>query len=410
MAKRRSGLESLADTVEGEENKFRRKRKKKRNENSFSLASNTFQEIYILHSEVLGQGAYAIVQSCVNRMTSMEYAVKIIEKGIGYSRVRVLREIELNYKCQGHRNIIQLVEFFEEEDRFYLVFEKGCGGQLTHHLAIKGPFSEDDAATVIREIASALVFLHKRGVAHRDLKPENILCSDPTKMFPVKICDFDLGSAGDLISQCRSSTTPVLTSPVGSAEFMAPEIVGAFVDDTERCVRYDKKCDIWSLGVLLYILLSGSAPFQGDCGKKCGWDKGEPCEECMVLLFRNIYRGSYSLDTDMWKHVSGEAKDLIIKLLVIDSKSRMSAENILEHPWLTKYKHFPSTKTDEDIPGLSQETEETVKTVSVQHLGSAVVQPFLQLSSPEESRMIRRRKALKRNGIQKQSVNVDRNN
>ena len=67
----------------------------------------------------------------------MEYAVKIIEKGIGYSRVRVLREIELNYKCQGHRNIIQLVEFFEEEDRFYLVFEKGCGGQLTHHLAIK---------------------------------------------------------------------------------------------------------------------------------------------------------------------------------------------------------------------------------------------------------------------------------
>ena len=88
-------------------------------------------------SEVLGQGAYAVVQSCINRLTGKEYAVKMIEKSLGYSRVRVLREIELNYKCQGHQNIIQLVEFFEEEDMFFLVFEKGNGGQLTSHLAIK---------------------------------------------------------------------------------------------------------------------------------------------------------------------------------------------------------------------------------------------------------------------------------
>eukprot|EP00092_Neocalanus_flemingeri_P011079 GFUD01011927.1.p1 GENE.GFUD01011927.1~~GFUD01011927.1.p1 ORF type:complete len:328 (+),score=72.80 GFUD01011927.1:389-1372(+) len=324
---------------------------------------------------------------------------------MGYSRVRVLREIELNYKCQGHRNIIQLVEFFEEEDMFYLVFEKGRGGQLTHHLASKGNFSEEEAAMVIREISSALAFLHARGVAHRDLKPENILCSHQTEMFPVKICDFDLGSAGDLTSQCFSSTTPVLTSPVGSAEFMAPEIVGAFVDDNERSVRYDKKCDTWSMGVLLYILLSGSAPFQGDCGNKCGWDRGDPCEECLGLLFRNIYRGSYCLDTDMWRHVSGDAKDLIRKLLVRDSKQRMSAEGILDHPWLVRYKDIPPTEAD--IPTLPLQTEENVKIVPDKECRPVRVNQgcFLQLSSPEESRMIRRRKALKLNGRGKQSAN-----
>merc|ERR1719357_829027 len=91
-----------------------------------------------------GQGAYAVVKSCTNRLTGQVYAVKIIEKVVGYSRAKVLREIELNYKCQGHNNIIQLLEFFEEEDKFYLVFEKAHGGQLTEHLAKKGRFSEEE--------------------------------------------------------------------------------------------------------------------------------------------------------------------------------------------------------------------------------------------------------------------------
>ena len=96
-----------------------------------------YQDIYHLTEEVLGQGAYAVVKSCTNRLTGQVYAVKIIEKVVGYSRAKVLREIELNYKCQGHKNIIQLIEFFEEEDKFYLVFEKADGGQLTEHLANK---------------------------------------------------------------------------------------------------------------------------------------------------------------------------------------------------------------------------------------------------------------------------------
>jgi len=335
-----------------------REKKKKRNENSFSLATSHFKEIYHLTEEVLGQGAYAVVRSCTNRLTGQVYAVKIIEKVVGYSRAKVLREIELNYKCQGHNNIIQLLEFFEEEDKFYLVFEKAHGGQLTEHLAKKGRFSEEEARNVFLDVTLALAFLHKRGVAHRDLKPENILCSSWQEMFPVKLCDFDLGSAGD--NTATTFTTPDLTSMVGSAEFMAPEIVGAFASN--QVVSYTKQCDVWSLGVLLYILVSGSAPFQGDCGKKCGWDQGGSCEDCLTLLFSNIYQGRYSFSCIIWDTVSEEVKDLIRRLLVKDPHKRLQAEEVMKHPWLA---HGEDDKVPEkDIPIFAiKEALETVKNI-----------------------------------------------
>jgi len=110
------------------------RRKKKRTASSTSLASNTFQEIYRLTGEVLGQGAYASVQTCVNIFTDIEYAVKIIEKVPTHSRSRVFKEIDLFHHCQAHKNIIHLVEYFEESDRFYLIFEKITGGQLLDHI------------------------------------------------------------------------------------------------------------------------------------------------------------------------------------------------------------------------------------------------------------------------------------
>ena len=110
------------------------RRKKKRTASSTSLASNTFQELYKLTGEVLGQGAYASVQTCVNIYTEVEYAVKIIEKVPTHSRARVFKEIDLFHHCQGHPNIIQLIEYFEENDRFYLIFEKVSGGQLLDHI------------------------------------------------------------------------------------------------------------------------------------------------------------------------------------------------------------------------------------------------------------------------------------
>jgi len=356
MARKRSQVETVLGSTE-ESRSQRKRKKKKRNENSFSLATSHFKEIYHLTEEVLGQGAYAIVKSCTNKLTGQEYAVKIIEKVLGYSRAKVLREIELNYKCQGHNNIIQLLEFFEEEDKFYLVFEKAHGGQLTEHLANKGRFSEKEARNIFLDISVALAFLHERGVAHRDLKPENILCSSWPGMFPVKLCDFDLGSAGD--TTATTFTTPDLTSLVGSAEFMAPEIVGAFVSN--QVDSYTKQCDVWSLGVLLYILVSGSAPFQGDCGRECGWDEGGSCEDCLTLLFSNIHQGRYSFPCDIWDTVSEKVKDLIRRLLVEDPHKRLTAEEVLEHPWLA---HGEDDKVPEK-DNLIDATEEAVETVKI---------------------------------------------
>jgi len=238
------------------------RRKKKRTASSTSLASNTFQELYRLTGEILGQGAYASVQTCVNIYTDMEYAVKIIDKTIKtHSRSRVFKEIDLFHHCQGHHNIINLIEYFEESEKFFLVFEKVTGGQLLDRIASRKYFTEEETVNIIRDIAAALEFLHSKGIAHRDLKPENILCVYNDSLTPVKLCDFDLGSGIKFHSGGGSNTTPLLHTPVGSAEFMAPEIVEAFIEDTDEDFQYDKRCDLWSLGITMYILLCGYEKF-----------------------------------------------------------------------------------------------------------------------------------------------------
>ena len=315
-------------------------------------------ELYRLTGEFLGQGAYASVQTCVNIWTDVEYAVKvrivftflllqtltwsqvwfflfgqIIEKVPGHSRDRVFKEVETFHHCQGHPNIIQLIEFFEEEDRFYLVFEKILGGPLLSHIQRRVHFTEHEASLVLRDLAAGLQFLHKKGIAHRDLKPENILCVYPDRLTPVKICDFDLGSGIKFNSNLNSPvSTPELLTPVGSAEFMAPEVVDAFVG--QLISGYDKRCDLWSLGIVMYILLCGYPPFYGHCGADCGWERGEACQSCQDLLFTSIQEGRYEFPDREWSVISQEAKDLIRGLLVKEAPRRLSAQSVLEHPWV----------------------------------------------------------------------------
>lgn len=308
----------------------RRKRRKK--VTATSLVSSCFQDLYRLTGEVLGEGAYASVQTCVNVWTDLEYAVKMIEKVPGHSRSRVFKEVETFHHCQGHPNIIQLIEFFEDEERFYMVFEKVNGGQLLGRIQERNHFTEREASQIIRDLASALEFLHKKGIAHRDLKPENILCVDPDKLTPIKICDFDLGSGIKFNSALTSPiATPQLLTPVGSAEFMAPEVVDAFVGEANS---YDKRCDLWSLGVIMYILLCGYPPFYGNCGMDCGWERGENCNTCQELLFTSIQEGIYEFPEREWSGISDDAKDLIKRLLVKEARQRISADSVLNHPWI----------------------------------------------------------------------------
>ncbi|XP_062308386.1 MAP kinase-interacting serine/threonine-protein kinase 1 [Osmerus eperlanus] len=307
------------------------KRKKKRRTRATDSFTGNFADLYKLTDEMLGQGAYAKVQGCISLQNGQEFAVKIIEKIAGHSRSRVFREVETLYQCQGNRNILELIQFFEDDSCFYLVFEKLRGGSILTHIQNRKHFDELEASRVVRDIGQALNFLHTKGIAHRDLKPENILCEYTDQVSPVKICDFDLGSGVKLSSAYTPITTPELTTPCGSVEYMAPEVVEVFTDEASF---YDKRCDLWSLGVILYILLSGSPPFTGHCGSDCGWDRGEKCRSCQSHLFESIQEGKYEFPERDWAHISQGAKDLISKLLVRDATLRLSAAQVLKHPWV----------------------------------------------------------------------------
>ncbi|RWS06938.1 MAP kinase-interacting serine/threonine-protein kinase 1-like protein, partial [Dinothrombium tinctorium] len=331
-------------------NSRRRRKKKKRP----SLSSTSFCDVYKFTGEILGEGAYAKVRECVSKNTGKVYAAKMINKEPGYSRSRVFREVEIFYHCQGHNNIIQLVEFFEEDDKFYLVFEKVNGGPLLAHIQKRVHFTENEASLIIRDIANALKFLHHKGIAHRDLKPENILCFSEDQVCPIKICDFDLGSRL-VLNESSPVSTPELLTPVGfydcrnllihsslagylftyqvgSAEFMAPEVVEAFIGEA---TTYDKRCDLWSLGVIMYILLCGYPPFYGSCGSDCGWERDEFCQSCQDQLFTCIQNGNYDFPDREWAYISDEAKDLIRHLLVKEASQRYTAEMVLNHPWVS---------------------------------------------------------------------------
>ncbi|XP_031351861.1 MAP kinase-interacting serine/threonine-protein kinase 1-like isoform X3 [Photinus pyralis] len=390
----------------------KRKRRKKKRTGS-SLVSSCFQDLYKLTGEILGEGAYASVQTCLNMYTDQEFAVKIIEKVPGHARARVFREVDTFHHCQGHPNIIQLIEFFEDEEKFYLVFEKVNGGQLLRRIQEHKFFSEAAAAEIIQEIASALSFMHGKGIAHRDLKPENILCVHPDRLCPVKICDLDLGSGIRFQASVSSPlATPQLLTPVGSAEFMAPEVVEAFIGEADT-TTYDKRCDLWSLGVIMYILLCGYPPFYGKCGGDCGWERGDNCSACQDLLFHSIQEGRYEFPEQEWGHISAEAKHLISSLLVKTASQRIGASEVLRHPWLTRacdnlHLATPEViKRNNSVRELSQFAESAMvcNRVVLQHFSMNLdylerpnVYPFsspppLGLSPPSESKLLQRRTA-----------------
>ncbi|XP_072853695.1 MAP kinase-interacting serine/threonine-protein kinase 1 isoform X2 [Pogona vitticeps] len=360
------------------------KRKKKKRTRATDHFPGRFEDLYKLTAELLGEGSYAKVQGAVSLQNGKEYAVKIIEKNTGHSRSRVFREVETLYQCQGNRNILELIEFFEDTGRYYLVFEKLRGGSILAHIQKQKHFNEREASRVVRDIASALDFLHTKGIAHRDLKPENILCESPTKVSPVRICDFDLGSGVKLNSACTPITTPELTTPCGSAEYMAPEVVEVF---TEEATFYDKRCDLWSLGVILYIMLSGYPPFVGNCGTGCGWDRGEVCSVCQNKLFESIQEGKYEFPDKDWSHISSDAKDLISKLLVRDAKERLSAAQVLQHPWVQGHASERGLPTPQVLQRNSSTKELTLFTAEAIALNRQLSQHENQLNEEQEGIM-----------------------
>jgi hypothetical protein len=203
--------------------------KKKKRRQTGNLESNNFSDIYSLTGEILGQGSYGKVSTCKNIYTCQEYAVKIIDKFKHPNRDRVFKEIEIYMYCRDCVNIIKIIEFFEDAEKFYIVFEKMNGGSLLNQIKVNGRLTERDASLVVKEIATALNFLHSKGMAHRDLKLENILCQYSDSVITVKICDFDLGSSIKINNLSNAPvTTPELSSPV-SLSFLQKLLKGLFI-------------------------------------------------------------------------------------------------------------------------------------------------------------------------------------
>eukprot|EP00096_Caligus_rogercresseyi_P002470 TRINITY_DN14602_c1_g1_i1.p1 TRINITY_DN14602_c1_g1~~TRINITY_DN14602_c1_g1_i1.p1 ORF type:complete len:378 (+),score=115.29 TRINITY_DN14602_c1_g1_i1:136-1269(+) len=270
---------------------------------------------YVLSGE-LGKGACGTVRLGFRIADDKRVAIKIIHKNhVNFhnrmNTVNIMNEVKI-LQAINHPCVIRLEDVVESKEALYIILELADGGELFDKILEKKKFSEKDAKFVFLQIASAIKYLHSKQIAHRDLKPENILLdsNDPDKDPLVKISDMGLSKLVDLES--------VLKTFVGTPQYLAPEVLTS-------CVRgdgtYNHKVDCWSMGVILYVLLTGCPPFSPD--RKDGKE-----------LVRQIAEGDYFFDQRMWDSISDQAIDLVRKLLTVDVSKRPSASQILAHPWL----------------------------------------------------------------------------
>jgi len=233
-----------------------------------------------------------------------EVAIKIIDrKNVGKDYEKNLRmEMEILKKVH-HPNIIELQEMVEAGDKLYFVMELVTGGELFDRIVEKGSYSEEDARILVRKIVSAIEYLHDKNIAHRDLKPENLLVKSKEDDTEVKIADFGLSKIID--------KDKMMQTACGTPGYVAPEVLNA--------EGYDKEVDMWSIGVITYILLCGFPPFYS---------------ESVPEVFEQIMKAEYDYPEEYWEDISEEAKDFIDNLLVVDVAHRMTAKQSFEHPWL----------------------------------------------------------------------------
>ncbi|KAL4424298.1 hypothetical protein ABPG75_001599 [Micractinium tetrahymenae] len=261
--------------------------------------------------KTIGTGGFSVVKLATDRATGEQWACKIMSlppPGKQYnenesSRADIFKEIDILLSLE-HDNIVLMKEYFEENNKVYLIMEMLSGGELLDAVLDTGHYSEADARSCFLQIIRAIQYLHSRGIVHRDLKLENLLLVKKKDISHIKIADFGLAR--------RYAGPGALTTICGTPQYVAPEIIKG------GPARYGPECDLWSAGIILFILLGGYPPF---------YDESEP------RLFEKIRKGSFDFKDDVWTAVSADAKDLISKLLVVDPRSRLTINEVLAHPW-----------------------------------------------------------------------------
>ena len=275
----------------------------------------------------LGEGAFASVYRVQNKYTDVICAMKVINKSSSCSASddkEILNEINI-LRMMDHPGILKIFEFYSNYQSYSIVTELCPGGELFQQIIDKGPFNEKYSAYVMYQIFSAVNYCHKMNIIHRDLKPENILIVNKDKDgYPtIKICDFGTSKIFEKGAVQRKL--------VGSSYYIAPEVLKK---------HYNEKCDIWSCGVIMYILLSARPPFGGQ-------DDTD--------IMERVATGEYDLESPPFDKVSKSALDLIRKLLTMDVNKRISAEQALNHPWFKEqqskdlYNRIKDTDTIKDL-------------------------------------------------------------
>jgi len=300
------------------------------NENQTLVLENPkFSDLYTMGRE-LGRGGFSVVYEGIRKQDNVKFAVKVIAKNQSEDELSLLRrEIDIMKKLK-HEHIISLSNFFEDQETIYLILELASGGELFDQIISRGSYSERDAANIIRQILDATCYMHEKGIAHRDLKPENLLVTGEQNDL-IKISDFGLS---------KDFGKENLKTSCGTPDYVAPEVL--------RGTSYDHSVDIWSIGVITYILLCGFPPFYGNTEQQ---------------IFNKILRAEYDFPSPDWDHISEEAKEFIKALLVLNPNDRPSAKECIESPWITnKSPSGTLTRLDSLKSGMSEYNEKRKKT------------------------------------------------
>jgi tRNA A-37 threonylcarbamoyl transferase component Bud32 len=260
--------------------------------------------------ETIGTGV-SIVKKAVNKHTKKEYAVKYLEKqvkGQTIPRSDLDSEIEL-LKSISHPNVVQLYETMEDKNTIYLIMELIKGSDLFDISDILGTLRPSSVAALLQQLLTALNFLHSRGIVHRDIKPENMIVD--YKKNTLKLTDF--GSAKIVNTKDEGAVA-------GTLNYMAPEVLLNMRGARNVC---DKPVDVWSVGIITYMLLCGFHPF--DCGKSKTQN-----------IINRIISGKFDFPSPSWDKVPKDCKDFIKRCLVVDPKKRATVPELLKHPWIVK--------------------------------------------------------------------------
>ena len=312
------------DKKEGEKKESESKQDEEIVENSKGFNKESFisqmegkmEDKYEIIKE-LGSGGFSRCLQVKNKTTGNLYACKEIQKSKMSDLEGFKYEISILIKLD-HPNIIKLYEIYETPEYFYLIMELCSGGELFDRIISNiesgKPFTEEQAAEIFHQMMSAVNYCHKNNIVHRDLKPENLLLLNKDPKSPIKVIDFGMSKICD--------PNDIMFERVGSAYYIAPEVLEGM---------YDEKCDIWSAGVILYILLCGYPCFNGETDEQ---------------IYKQVRKKKYSFPSPEWDAISDDAKNLIKKMLT-DATDRISAEDILRDPWVLE--RAPNAKKGEAV-------------------------------------------------------------